>query len=273
MSISPLALAAKKVIDTAWLNGSAYDLSSQAAYALESAQLLQSPETAAESAHYRAAFEAQRSRAETLDRLLRTAQDRVAELEAALYTEQAHGRTFLEQRDAHAQELLKLRARLDEVHRMPQDNVTPAEVRLGQYSQPPRTFASDAERALFQIACGLRDTLEETRDQRNAARLRVSGLEAAPTTVYRAEHPDSGITLGHYATEAAARAHCEATERRAWPTGTSLIFGWIRDALPEDEENGVAELVVTAGQNEESTTGYIVTALEVPAEYDPDGDE
>jgi len=37
-----------------------------------------------ESAHYRSAFEAQQARAETLDRLLRTAQDRVAELEARL---------------------------------------------------------------------------------------------------------------------------------------------------------------------------------------------
>ncbi|MFC9949233.1 hypothetical protein ACFVIN_01470 [Streptomyces prasinus] len=71
-----------------------------------------------------------------------------------------------------------LRARLDDVHRTPQDQLTPAEVRLGQYAQPPRTFASDTERALFQIACGLRDSLEETRDQRNSARLKVMGLEA-----------------------------------------------------------------------------------------------
>jgi hypothetical protein len=97
---------------------------------------------------------------------------------------------------------------------------------------------------------------------------RVAELEAAPTTVYRAEHPDSGITLGHYSTEAAARAHCEATERRSWPSGTTLAFDWI-----EDDEDRVAELVVVAGQNEESTTGYIVTALEVPSEYDPDADE
>ncbi|MFJ5259128.1 hypothetical protein ACIQAC_01455 [Streptomyces sp. NPDC088387] len=48
MTISPLALAAKKVIEAAWLHGDAYDLASQAAFALESAQLLQSPETAAE---------------------------------------------------------------------------------------------------------------------------------------------------------------------------------------------------------------------------------
>jgi hypothetical protein len=48
MTISALALAAKKVIDAAWLHGDAYDLSSQAAFALESARLLQSPEMAAE---------------------------------------------------------------------------------------------------------------------------------------------------------------------------------------------------------------------------------
>jgi len=97
---------------------------------------------------------------------------------------------------------------------------------------------------------------------------RVAELEAAQGTVYRAEHPDSGITLSHYATEAAARAHCEAEERRAWPTGTTLAFDWI-----EDDEDRVAELVVTAGQNEESTTGYIVTALELDSEYDEEADE
>ncbi|MDT0472968.1 hypothetical protein RM863_12625 [Streptomyces sp. DSM 41014] len=99
-------------------------------------------------------------------------------------------------------------------------------------------------------------------------RARVAELEAAPTTVYRAEHPDSGITLGHYGTEAAARAHCEATERRSWGPGHTLVFDWI-----EDDEDRVAELVVTAGQNEESTTGYIVTALELDFEYDEAADE
>lgn len=42
-------------------------------------------------------------------------QARVAELEAELYTEQAHGRTLLEQRNAHAAELLKLRPRVAEL--------------------------------------------------------------------------------------------------------------------------------------------------------------
>ncbi|WP_042170184.1 hypothetical protein [Streptomyces sp. NBRC 110035] len=52
--ISKLALTAKKVIDAAWLHGPSYDLSSQAAFALESSQLLQSPETAAEVERLRA---------------------------------------------------------------------------------------------------------------------------------------------------------------------------------------------------------------------------
>jgi hypothetical protein len=111
MSASPLALAAKKVIDAAWLHGDAYDLSSQAAFALESAQLLQSPETAAELErlrkqvaeleaaaygdatvrllnpieqirHLHSCVAAQMDRANTLDRLCREQRARVAELEA-----------------------------------------------------------------------------------------------------------------------------------------------------------------------------------------------
>lgn len=97
---------------------------------------------------------------------------------------------------------------------------------------------------------------------------RIAELEAAQGTIYRAEHPDSGITLGHYATAKAARDHCEETERRSWPTGTTLVFDWI-----EDDEDRVAELVVTAGQNDESVTGYLVTALALASEYDAEADE
>jgi hypothetical protein len=57
MTISRDAMAAKRVIDAAWQHGTAYDLSSQAAFALESAGLLQSPETAAENARLRARVE------------------------------------------------------------------------------------------------------------------------------------------------------------------------------------------------------------------------
>ncbi|MFF5589684.1 hypothetical protein [Streptomyces hygroscopicus] len=96
----------------------------------------------------------------------------------------------------------------------------------------------------------------------------VQGEPAQPAelTIYRASHDT--IPMGLYATAAAARAHCEAEERRSWPQNTGLTFDWI-----EDEEDGVAELTVLAGQNEESITGYVVTALTVASEYDAEADE
>jgi hypothetical protein len=90
--------------------------------------------------------------------------------------------------------------------------------------------------------------------------------ERPPLTVFRASH--DSIAMGLYTTAAAAREHCEAEERSSWPTGTNLAFDWI-----EDEEDGVAELTVQAGQNEESVTGYVVTPLEVASAYDEEADE
>lgn len=84
--------------------------------------------------------------------------------------------------------------------------------------------------------------------------------------VYRASH--DSIVMGLYTTAAAARAHCEAEERRSWgETSAPTNFDWI-----EDEEDGVAEMTAFVG-GEERTTGYVVTPLEVAAAYDPDGDE
>lgn len=54
MTISTLALSAKKVIDAAWMHGPSYDLASQAAFALESAGLLMSPDIAEELRNLRA---------------------------------------------------------------------------------------------------------------------------------------------------------------------------------------------------------------------------
>lgn len=105
------------------------------------------------------------------------------------------------------------------------------------------------------------------RDEVEQLRARVAALEAAPVTVYRAEHPDSGITLGHYGTEAAARAHCETSAGRD-PMLAAATFSWI-----EDDEDRVAELVAELIRDAEVTTGYIVTALEAPSEYDEEADE
>ncbi|MFD4569339.1 hypothetical protein ACFWOX_33880 [Streptomyces sp. NPDC058467] len=85
--------------------------------------------------------------------------------------------------------------------------------------------------------------------------------------VYRAQH--DSIVMGLYITAAAARAHCEAEERRTWSKSTTVTFDWI-----EDDEDGVAELVtVTEDGETETVTGYIVTALEIASEYDQEADE
>jgi len=210
-----------------------------------------------------------------------------------------------------AAELASLRARLTHVHRMPQDNVTSAEIRLGQYRRPPRTFETGSERALYDIASGLHTALKETRQQRNAARLhatelqdRITELEVAaiegraalaalchdledpgsnaygalfllqqatpgtpmepgePTpTVYRASH--DAIQMGLYATAAEARRHCETEMLREKP-GASL--DWVED------EDGVIELIVMTA-DDETETGYVVTPVEIATSYDEAADQ
>jgi hypothetical protein len=113
---------------------------------------------------------------------------------------------------------------------------------------------------------GILRVAEELRRMADKPEKDTSTGESTPAlTVYRASH--DSIVMGLYTTATEARVHCEAEERRSWPTGTNLSFDWI-----EDEEDGVAELVVVAGQTEESITGYVVTALEVASKYDPEAD-
>ncbi|MFF1483085.1 hypothetical protein ACIGZH_01920 [Streptomyces sp. NPDC058319] len=207
------------------------------AEALESACLLQSPVTAAELEQLRV---------------------RVAELEAERHTTNE----ALADADAEREKLLRW-------HREDGEQITKLVAQRERRRARLVALQNDALNMRVSLAPNgedrkvpypLGETLTPAVDWLIA---RVAELEAAPCTVYRAEHPDSGVTLGHYGTAAAARAHCEATERRSWPTGTTLAFDWI-----EDDEDRVAELMVAAGQNEESTTGYIVTALELDSEYD-----
>jgi hypothetical protein len=87
-----------------------------------------------------------------------------------------------------------------------------------------------------------------------------------PLVVYRASH--DSIVMGLYRTAEAARAHCEAAERRAWSTAHTLTFDWI-----EDEEDGVAELTVTVDGEDGQATDYVVTALTIADAFDEEADE
>ncbi|MDX3507420.1 hypothetical protein PV755_00535 [Streptomyces caniscabiei] len=122
-----------------------------------------------------------------------------------------------------------------------------------------------ARKAATDETAELRARVAEVEAAESHEEVRPDTTESQPLTVFRAEH--DSIVMGLYTTAAEARKHCEDEERRSWPNGTDLSFDWI-----EDEDDGVAELVVVAGQNEESTTGYVVAALEAASKYDPDGE-
>ncbi|MEV5953765.1 hypothetical protein AB0M11_08300 [Streptomyces sp. NPDC051987] len=188
------------------------------ALALESAQLLMSPETAAELEQLRTALAVSEQRSERRRIAWRMARSR------AISTGGAADRYAARSRDA--QEAL--------------------------------------QHMLFAVIAG-QLALHEANRERKELRARVAELEAAPTTVYRAEHPDSGITLGHYGTREAARKHCETVLRRE--VGDETFLGWVPD---DGSELAPEELCV--GHDVECT-GYIVTPLELASEYDEGADE
>jgi hypothetical protein len=274
--ISKLAMLAKKTIEAAWLNGSSYDLATQAAETLESAQLLQSPEDAAELAAFRA-----------LD--LGTPEGRVS-----AKCEDATHPVWLRE--------------LDDVRGCPWCRVAELEaqraalmvrLRAGQRWKQGRTqplvsqdyVSQDELRSIFGIAltapwekssedpchpCGCPKRFNRHADGCPTLAAEVDGITrrivpvqalrddepADPFLIYRASWDT--MRLGRYTTPAAAREHCEDHARRDLPTAA---FDWI-----EDEEDGVAELVATV-DGDEGPTGYTVTTVEVASKYDPEADE
>ncbi|WHM32409.1 hypothetical protein OH540_21130 [Streptomyces sp. BPPL-273] len=247
------------------------------AVALDSARLLQSPDTAAEFEKLQRWHEEDGRAMEVGRQQRRNLRARIAELEAERHTANESLSDAAEQLRADRDRIAELEAARDQLvrwHGEDSKTNTTLVARVDRYRAELTALRNDAlsMRGSLAPADGdrkvpfeLGETLTPAVDWLIA---RVAELEAAQGTVYRAEHPDSGITLGHYSTAKAARDHCEATERRSWPTGTTLAFDWI-----EDDEDRVAELVVTAGQNDESATGYLVTALELDSEYDADADQ
>lgn len=106
---------------------------------------------------------------------------------------------------------------------------------------------------------------------------RVAELEAAQGTVYRASH--DSIVMGLYRTAAEARKHCETEMRREYDETTKVSLWWREDEDTADQpEDGEQELFVhatPAGMDRGRTwaPGYVVTPLEIAAEYDAEADQ
>lgn len=155
-----------------------------------------------------------------------------------------------------AEELRKLRARVAELEAMlPADGISRRQVPL-QALREDEAVRRSVDAQFPVVAAFLAEDPPAFALTAEAEHVRAS------LTVYRAEHDSIGFGL--YATAAAARAHCEAYERRDQPTAS---LDWI-----EDEEDGVAELVAVTAYGEVET-GYVVTALEVASKYDEEADE
>lgn len=96
----------------------------------------------------------------------------------------------------------------------------------------------------------------------------VAELEAAPSVAYRASH--DSITVGHYRTPDAARAHCEAYLKQEEPYVQET--SWVPDTTEGDNDMAPEALyMVVAGA--ESDTGYLVTPLEIASEFDAGAEE
>ncbi|MCG7204006.1 hypothetical protein [Streptomyces arenae] len=280
MTISQLALAAKRVIEAAWLNGSSYDLATQAAEALQSAQLLQSPETAAERNCLAMAvmFALQwkedapiglRQGIEEILTMMPDTEEKSSRDQAADATPVSFfqpGRMYT--RDAP--------------FRAPEDRPNFICVGVGVHPTKahPRAFgfeqagagqswSSAAQRpeewteGWIDLGSVQPDRLTRIFAAVQALRVEEPTDTGAPTlTVYRATW--DVVPLDTYTTEAEARKHAEDHARRDLPTAT---FDWIVD--PED---GISELVATV-DGQERPIGYTVTALEIAAKYDPEAEE
>ncbi|MGS2588043.1 hypothetical protein [Streptomyces hebeiensis] len=95
--------------------------------------------------------------------------------------------------------------------------------------------------------------------------------EPAPLVVYRASH--DSIDMGIYTTREAAREHCEAYVRREEPEGSILHLSWWTEDVADDEATYELHVTPAAVGSTIRATGYVVTPLTVASAYDPDAEE
>ncbi|MEU3620646.1 hypothetical protein ABZ725_51680 [Streptomyces sp. NPDC006872] len=239
------------------------------AFDLESAQLLQSPETAAELTRLRRYVETRQSREEELLAamgrydLINTPDAWDLGMTVIAHLEGPHRPSTPEELEPGLRRLIEqLRARVDEVERAYTFDTAKLKARVAELE----AAAIEGRAALAALCHDLEDPGSNAFGALFLLQQATPGTPMEPgenvPTVYRAEH--DSIVMGLYMTAAAAREHCETLIRRDIP-GAAL--DWI-----EDEEDGVAELVAAFGEDERPT-GYIVTSLEVASRYDAEADE
>jgi hypothetical protein len=247
------------------------------AVALESAQLLQSPETADELKRLRQYAAGRESREEELLAVL--GKYTLAESPEAWdlgMTVIAH----LEgpHRPAAPEELVPgLRALVEQLRSRIAGLEADREANDAEYEQLAAR-AARLETAAIEGRAALASFCADSQDPGTAALGALYLLQQATPNVpmqpgetvprvYRAEH--HSIPMGLYLTATEARAHCVAEERRTWARGENPVVDWI-----EDEEDGVSELVTVNEDGEtETDTGYAVFALEIALKHDEEAEQ
>ncbi|MFF4752684.1 hypothetical protein ACWD5R_11290 [Streptomyces sp. NPDC002514] len=232
MTISSLALTAKRVIEAAWLDGPSYDLATQAAEALESAQLLQSPETAAEHERLRKSRDAFRDQRNAVFGTNERLHAQVEESGQARLLAENETRSVRREADALRTSLEKRTALLREVQAMCRQRGKEIAGRKAYGDQLKAEAAElrDLSRKLVEQARDARAMVTAMRPDYQAAgrlRARVAELEAALCTKDRPVDEDP---IAYALTDQAA-AEADGITQRIAPV----------QALREDETAAVCQ--------------------------------
>lgn len=176
---------------------------------------------------------------------------RLTELEAVLYTVQAHGRTYLEQRNAHAKELLKLRPRVAELEadREASDReyeaatarIAELEARLGEYERP-----ADEDPIAYVLA-----------DQGDVPETALGKVQAVLLAHY-GELPRPDMAVGLLLTNLRTELLAAPADGGGYPPA----LPWARQMDADDVEGFLADLANAAsGDNDLGTLDEVESAI------------
>ncbi|MFE9007477.1 hypothetical protein ACFYOY_36060 [Streptomyces sp. NPDC007875] len=112
--------------------------------------------------------------------------------------------------------------------------------------------------------------LQQRLDRAEAALPGITQLvpgKPVKATIYRAEHSEDLVTLGHYTNRDAARAHGEDMAKHDTKQ-PGLTPGWIPDNGSPDAAEELS--VFGPGEDDEDITGYVVVPVTATSVYEPD---